>query len=461
MRNGAMKSAVSNLTNMAGPKNQSLLGCVGEIKERGILDFLMRNAREYGDVIPFRMGFTEYLQLNDPDLIKYILIDNHKNYRKSDTHIRFREVIGDGILTSNGKKWRRHRRMLQPAFSKQLIEEIYSSAVVDTVHQMSKQWEAKAKAHESANVTQDMAMITLRVILQTMFGQKVREDEIKAIDASIQYLMLYTGLPRLIPSVDIRKAFHTPKYSKARKYVAYLRKFVEKIYLQEKAHPSERMNMMRLMIEAKSEDGESFDFEEICDESVTMIFAGYETTSTLIQWAWYCLDRHPKEQQKVLEELSAVDVQSPDFKKIDALPILDAFLKETMRLYPPFWATARACLDSDVVGGVAIQKGQTLIMPQYVMHRHPKFWDEPEVFKSERFIEKDAKTLNSGLFFPFSQGPRKCIGYRFAEMEAKMVLAIMLPKFSLDYKGKEITDMKPAISLKALDDINMEVSLRL
>lgn len=282
-------------SNLGGPNPSSALGCIPIVKQKGPLQFLSDNAQLYGDIIPFRMGFSRCIQLNHPDLISHVLISNHKNYRKGDNHDRFREVLGDGLLTSMGNKWKRDRQMIQPAFKKDVVETTYAQAVTDVVAEIYDKWLEAAKNNKVVNVTSDMAFLTLKVILITMFGSQVSNEEVQKIDHAIKSFMDYVGIPRPIPSVDLNKYLHPQKYKQIKALRDELKSYVKIIYEREKESPSPTINMMQLLIQAHSEKGEEFSFEEIYDHSITMFFAGYETTATLLQWAWFCLDNNKSE----------------------------------------------------------------------------------------------------------------------------------------------------------------------
>lgn len=444
-----------------GPESLPIVGCIPKVKEEGVLNFLMNNAVSYGDIIPFRMGIDSVLQINHPSLIEEILRIKHKRFKKASNHQRFREVLGDGLLTSNGEKWKKDRQRLQPVFKRDLIEGIYFQKVQKVGEALTEEWGQKASAGAAVNVTEDMARATLKIMLHTIFGERVSEADVLQIDSAIREFMDYVGLPRLLPNVDVNKLVGTSKYRDLKKTRGELKKLVKRLYFDELGAPSDEPNMMKLMIFALQNDEDSFCFEDLYDHSITMFFAGYETTATLLQWAWHCLEQNPCVETKLLEELSSLDSLSQfSFQAIDGFPYLDAFLKETMRLYPSFWATTRASIEIENLGGMEIRPSQTLLLPQYVMHRHPRFWDNPEEFKPERFLSERQMHIVPGSYFPFSIGHRKCVGYRFAEMEAKVLISMLLPIFRLREGGERSYELKPIISLRLEEDLIMRLQYR-
>lgn len=430
------------------------LGCLREIKRKGILDFLSYNNSLY-DLVHFRLGFQSYVQVNHPDLIEYILIKNHKNFQKSDTHIRFREVLGDGILTSNGEKWKSDRKILQPAFDKKIIETSYAETIINHVQKEVSVWNELSKAKKPINITHSMSMITLRVILDTMLNLRASPELLCAIDDAIQSFISYTGLPRPLMKIDLQRYLCPSRYKELQRHKKFLIDLVYDCYSNEKQKDDPKANNMMSMLVASGKN-----FEEICDQVITMIFAGYETTATLIQWLWFCLDKFPEYQNELLTEMSSLLSNNIDCSRFDQMPILDAFINETMRLYPPFWATARSAIKSDYFGEHFIPKGTILLLPQYTLHRNSEYWKNPTVFDINRFDEDNLKRVRRGCYFPFSQGVRKCIGYRFATLEAKIVLSILLPLFQLRIASSVEEKIRPTISLKFKDDIWMNVIRR-
>ena len=429
------------------------LGCAPDVKKHGILNFLQENSR-LAPIVDFRLGFERYLQINDPDLIQYILVKNHKNYRKSDTHIRFREVLGDGILVSNGNKWRQDRKIIQPVFSKNFVEIKYAHAVLETIKYHQSQWLHIAQQSGSLNVTQEMSFITLKVILKSMLGLDATDAQLKDIDNAIQCFIDYTGLPRLFPKLDLKRCVNAQSYQELQIQKQVLKDFVFNLYENAYSSNVPPNNMLGVLIA----NNQSFD--EICAQIVTMIFAGYETTATLLQWAWYCLDLYPEAEKSVLSELDDLKNKDATFETIDALPYLDAFIKEVMRLYPPFWATARSAIHADQLDEHYIAPNSIVLLPQYTMHRHRDYWESAEIFKPERFMDGQERNIITGSYFPFSLGARKCIGYRFAEMETKLVIARMLPLFKMSNTKSYTQITRPTISLKFEEDIVMSITMR-
>lgn len=421
----------------------------------------MENAVTYGDIIPFKMGVDRVFQINHPKYIEEILLTRHKEFRKASNHKRFREVLGDGLLTSNGSKWKQDRQRIQPVFRRDLVEGPYLRSIISASIKLKNKWEYTGCKSGQVNVTEDMARLTLSILFDTIFGSEISEKELDEVDKAIKIFMDYVGLPRVFPAVDLNKVFFRPNYRNLHKVRESLKELIRDIYKRELKHPSSRINMMRLLIDSVSNDAGRFTFEDIYDHTITMFFAGYETTATMLQWAWLCLDQNPNVQEELLSKIEGLDPSDSDYwESLNKIEYLDAFIKEVMRLYPSFWATTRAPNSVINLGDQRISPFHTLLLPQHVMHRHPRFWDNPDIFDPDRFLEKNSTKIVNGSYFPFSLGHRKCIGYRLAEMEAKIIIATLLPSFVLKRDLSRSYELKPIISLRLEEDLVMQISKR-
>ena len=213
--------------------------------------------------------------------------------------------------------------------------------------------------------------------------------------------------------------------------------------------------MLSLLIEAQQHDPDNFSDQDIRDHCVSMVFAGFETTSILMQWMWYLLDENPDAVNKLRQEIVAAapctaqhDSSALGFEEIGRMEYLTAAIKETMRLYPPFWLGGREAIEDDTLGGFKVRSGTALAISQFAMHRNPQWWNNPDAFEPERFLGDNESKIPEGAYFPFSLGPRKCSGYVFAMMEAKALMTKFLPLFNVKAVNKTGNAIYPSASLK-------------
>lgn len=440
-----------------GPKPHFLLGSIPEMK-KGAIEFLFRNAIDYGDMVPFYVGRNLSLQVNHPDLVEYIMIKNHKNYRKGDNYIRFEEYLGQGLPITHGEKWKKDRQMLQPSFNRELIEGFYTDVATDVISNIKKKWSEDSEKHNEVNITLDMAHYTINVALKTLFGNEITKEQINKLDKSTYAILDFIGLPRMFPKHNTNRITKPLLYAKATVAVNFINNFVKEI-VEKNDKDSNRNNILSIMQKARGEDGSRFTYQNLRDHSVTMIFAGYETTATLLQWTWFTLAMHPQVQQKLREEITAniKDIDNFTFQDVSKLEYLDQVFCECARLYPSFWGSTRAPLEDDVIGGYKIKAGTTMIIPAIILQRHPKYWEHPEAFIPERFTKEKKEQIRDGVYLPFSLGARKCIGAKFAEMEIKMMLAKLLPQFEVEAIPGQQIKLKPVITLRNEKDLRVYV----
>jgi cytochrome P450 len=434
---------------------------------RDPLSFTMQLAHSHGDIISFSVLGQRGVQLNHPDLIRHVLVENHKNYRKSKPYIRFESAIGLGLLTSNGEKWKRDRQKIQPMFNRERTAGYYFEVASEVSEKYKRKWLALTEnGATEINVTEEMAKITTEVILKSIFGRDIDDEAVLSLHHSYSVLIDYLRNIRLFPNVDMRKMFGTPAYFRFKKELANVDgRLLALAAKYRQAGLTDRYNMLALLIEAQKNDPAHFSDKDIRDHCVSMVFAGFESTSILMQWFWYMLDDREDIRRKLRENIThnapctaTLDSTALSYESVQRMDYLSMVFKETMRLYPPFWMTGREPVEDDWLGDFKLAKGTTVVVPQLAMHRHPKWWENPNSFSAERFSPENEPTIDGGLYFPFSLGPRKCSGHMFVDMEAKTIIAKLLPFFDVTALNKVGNPMRPGISLKLKEPLRVRLS---
>lgn len=448
-----------------GPAGLPVLGMFAEMK-RGRLGMLARHARDYGDFVPFHVLGKKVIQLNHPGLIRQVLVDNHKNYHKSDTYIRFEAALGKGLLTSNGDKWKRDRQKIQPMFRREQVEGYYFEVINAVAEKYKQRWLGLTKnGPAQIDVTAEMASMTIEIILRSLYGKDLDTETIGKLHHSYNVFLDYLKDVRLVPTYDFCKLFGTPRYREFAKEVAYVEGVLSGLREQyRRGNDKDKFNMLALLIEAQKQNPENFSDEDIRDHCVSMVFAGFETTSVVMGWMWHALDAQPEVVRKLREEMTgkAPCVTEGDssgllIEQVYGMDYLDAVIKEVMRVHPPFWVSSRRPMEDDYFGDYRVEKGTVIILPQIIMHRHSRWWDSPNAFIPERFTEGKGDAIDGGLYFPFSQGPRKCSGYRFAELEAKTIFTKLLPLFKVKALNVLENAYDSGISFKLKDNLLVEI----
>lgn len=445
-------------------KGAPIIGMVSRAVQNP-LKLAMETAQCNADFIVTNMMGQHVIQLNHPGLVRHVLMDNHKNYKKSKTYIRFQSVGGLGLLTSYGDKWKKDRQKIQPLFNRKLITDNHFALVSEVAEKYKQRWlEACKNGPLELDIGYTMASMTSEIIMKTVFGRDIPDAMVHELHVAYDGIIDYQKNLRVIQSVDSRKLFCMPAYFRFKKNLETVDQII--LTLSEKYRnkgAEDKNGMLALLVAAQKKDPEHFDEREIRDQCVTMIFAGFETTSILMHWLWYVLDEQPEVRAKLRRHIiekapctGTLDSSALTYEEVAGMGYLDMVLKETMRLYPPFWVTGREPIEDDYFGDYKVKKGTLIALPQVSMHRHPRWWKDPNAFIPERFAA--GNVIDEGIYFPFSLGPRRCIGSFFAEMEAMTIMAKLVPVFDVVAPVKFSNRLDPGVSLKLKHPLMVHIS---
>jgi cytochrome P450 len=438
----------------SGPKGQLFWGHLADYK-RDTLGFVTRCAREYGDVVPIRLGHKPVLLLNHPDQIEYVLVTNNRNFSKDFSLRLYRPIIGNGLLTSEGDFWLRQRRLVQPVFSRQRIA-AYSGIMVASTERMLARW----RDGQTFDLHQQMMHLTLEIAAKTLFDTEVTAE---AYEVS-------TALELALRSIDARfgALFWVPDWvpipnnMRLHRAVGRLDAILYAIINARRQSGEDRGDLLSLLLHARDEDdGSRMTDKQLRDEAMTLFLAGHETTALALSWTWYLLGQHPAVVRKLEEELrTMLGGRPPTFADLQQLRYTERVILESLRLYPPAYAIAREARDDCEIGGYPVPAGTTLFLFQWVVQRDPRFYENAEQFDPDRWADGLAQRLPKYAYFPFGGGPRQCIGNTFALMEAVLVLATMAQKFRITLVPDHNVRIWPAITLRPRNGIQVLVNQR-
>lgn len=369
---------------------------------------------------------------NDPGLIRYVLVENAKNYKMARVRQKIlRPILRDGLLTAEGETWRRSRKAMAPVFTPRHIFG-FAAPMLESTRAFAERYEG---AGETVDVARDMTMVTYDILAETLFSGEIAGEPggfAKQVDH------LFETMGRVDPLDILGAPDWLPRFTRlrGRKTMAYFRQLVadtmqmrrEKLTRDPDGAPED---FLTLLLRAEGPDGLSRD--EIADNIITFIGAGHETTARALGWTLYCLAEAPWERDKVEEEVGRVLAEEPDpVKWLERMPATRAAFEEAMRLYPPAASISREATQDDRYQDLVIRKGtQVQIMP-WTVHRHRKLWDNPEAFMPERFLPENREKIDRFQYLPFGAGPRICIGASFAMQEAVIVLGVLMSRFRFD-----------------------------
>jgi cytochrome P450 len=413
------------------------------------LKILPSAARDYGPVVGFRFRKRIALVLlDDPAHIRYVLRTNNRNYLKSNQYELVKLVVGDGLIASEGDFWRRQRRLVQPAFHRRRITGLASLMVAETERTLSRWSDSSWGQGEPFDIVQEMTDLTLRIISKTLFGPATDRhlerisDALSVLDRHLdRKTATFISLPQWAP---------TPANLRYRRALADLHGVIHGAIDERKRSGRRGDDLLSMLLEARDErTGEGMDNKQLRDETLTLLFAGHETTTVALSWTWWLLGTHPEAERRLHEELDGVLADRlPAFEDLPDLPYTRMVFQEAMRLYPPAWVISRRLLKDDEIAGYRIPAGTTVLISPYVTHRNPRYWDDPEVFDPGRFLIQRSADRPEFAYLPFGGGPRKCIGDHFAMTEGVLILATIAQRYRLLPVPEHPVEPQPLLTLK-------------
>jgi cytochrome P450 len=391
--------------------------------------------------------------INHPDIIEDVLVTSHRNFVKGRTLRANRLLLGNGLLTSEGSFWLRQRRLCQPAFLRTRV-----GAYGDTMVAYAERRAASWQDGELREMSQEMANLSMEIAAKTLFDADVRDEAPglrRALTVVLEQntgLRMAYGLPQSVP---------TPGHLRLRHAVRELDAYIYEIIGRRRASGEDPGDLLSMLLHAQDEDGSRMTDQQLRDEVVTIFWAGHETTALALAWTWYLLSEHPDVEARLLAELQSVlGGRSPQVADLDRLPYTEMVVHESLRLYPPAWGIARIAQQDCEVGGYPVHAGTVVGMSQWVMHRDPRYFDDPDTFNPDRWAGDLAKRLPKYAYFPFGGGPRLCIGGPFAMLEIPLVLATIAQRFRPVLEpGHEVTPW-PSLILRAKHGIPMRLCKR-
>jgi cytochrome P450 len=417
---------------------------------RDPVGFYDRCGAHDSDVVAYSVVGTDGRMLKHPDDVERVLVTDADAYRRAAV---IQDALGQlaegGLFLTEGETWQRERTALQPAFYRDRIE-TYAGMMVRYAGGRADAW----SAGETVTVTEEMRTLTLEILAKTLLDVDIRgrESSIGAAAAAIADRFdtgrLSTFLPLWVP---------TPTNLRARRAVRAFDETIEEMVADRRAGEDPPDDLLSILLDVEFDDGTGLDEGAVRDHLFTFLFAGHETTALTLSYALFLLANHPRRQRRLHEELDAVLDGDPTAAALSDLDYLDAVVDEALRLYPPAYVVFREPTRDVRIRGYEIAAGTTLSIPQWVVHRDERWYDDPGAFRPERWTDEFREELPDYAYFPFGGGPRHCIGMRFALVEAKLVLATLARRFRFEPGTEPPLDLTMAITLQPEDSI--EVSL--
>jgi cytochrome P450 len=427
-----------------GPKGLPFLGNVLQFRNDQ-LNFLLEIQRTYGRMATIYIGKTPIVLLFRPEHVRYVLTENPRNFTNREvagglifgnllvlsllahnfTHKAIQgleDIVGEGLLTTDGEYHHHHRHLLQPAFSKRRVEN-QAGLIVQYTREMLDRWQPGTEM----DVTPDLRALILRITMKLLVNIDVAKDSAELAHIIDGMFASPVGLLEGLLNLQINLPFLP--YGKLMSYKRQADTYVYNCIDQRLADQCDTGDILSILLQAMGQHDASMTKQHVRDELMTLTAAGHETSTNTLTWTLYLLAEHPTILERVLTELQMVLAgRDPQVDDLPRLTYLDCVIKESMRLYPSAWTQGRQAVEAFDLDGYHFPADTLLMFSQWVIHRLPDVWGDPDMCRPERWEPENRNTIPQWAYFPFGAGSRVCLGKPLAEMEIRLVLATILQR---------------------------------
>lgn len=430
--------------------------------QRAIISDMLKAYRTYqdrfGEIFQVQVITRTFFVTTGPEYAGHVLVKNHRSFQKDRPSHIVGEVIGNGILTSEGDYWRRQRRIIQPSFHKRQIQNLSTLMVEETKGIVSE----LAGTQEPVNLHQWMTRLALRVVSRSLFSHAIDERGFQIVNDCLEDLLDFMV-------VKVRDPFTLLKWrlTGREKYYWGRREELDKLLFDmvdaRRAEGVGDKDLMDMLLSARdAETNEPLSREELRQELISIFLAGHETSANAMTYIFMLLAEHPDILQKVVAEVDeVVGDEDITFGHLPRLTYLRQVIDEGLRLYPPAWVIGREALQPTSIGDLDLEEGDSVTIFIYGLHRNPKYWPDPERFDPDRFSEENKKLRPTHAYLPFGGGPRLCIGHQFAIFEMQIAIASILKRFTITRTNPEVEiGLIPSVTLRPSDPVMMLFSPR-
>jgi len=441
----------------AGPKAHPITGHLAQFRSDR-LGFFSHCAKTYGDVVPLRLVHRRMLLLSRPDLIEQVLVTQAKHFIKHFGLRIYKPILGDGLVTSEGDLWRRQRKLSAPAFQPARLAG-YAGDMVASAERMLDEWQSEGTGDRVRDVHDDLMRLTLEIACKTLFGADAcpNPQEVgQAMEVGLRAISV--RFSRIVP---IPEWFPAPSNLRLHRSIATIDAVINSVIARRRGPGAQTGNgndFLSILLQSRDEAGTAMADAQLRDEVRTIFLAGHETTALALTYSLYLLSQNPACQTALQAEIAAVlGDRPPAYEDLPRLEYARKVVVESMRLYPPVDVVGREALVDCTIGGVTVKKGTSLFMSQWVMHRDPRFFPDPEVFDPGRWTEDFERSLPRFAYFPFGGGPRYCIGQSFATAEAVLTLSALCRRFWFAPDPTFKLELWPSITLRPGNGVRLLV----
>jgi cytochrome P450 len=430
-----------------GPRGRWPVGN-GLALRRDQLGFFTRMQRQYGNAVSIGLGRVGNLYLySAPEAVERILVTNASNYTSREVNQPSMPFLGDGLLNIDGEFHRSQRALVQPSFSRRRVES-YAPVMLRYTEDLLARW----RIDQVVDMRAEMQRLTLQIVARALFGLDLA-GESESLGEAFNRVIGYDEGAGPLPRIRLNLPFTAyGRFVRAERVLD--REVVALVAARRQAAGAEASgagDVVTTLLQAQAGDGGGLSDRLVRDHAMTLLAAGHETTSNLLTFTFYLLSRHPGERSRLRAELRRVlGGRTPTVEDLPHLPRLDLVIKESLRLYPPAWVIGRRARADDTLVGYLLPAGSFALISQWVVHRVPELWPNPDQFLPDRFLPpaEGGQTIHPFAYFPFGGGLRTCIGMPFAQQEAKLILASILQRFEPELLPGQRLVLEPRVTLR-------------
>lgn len=417
---------------------------------RNPLDFFSEVVRRYGDRVEIRVLGRRILLLTNPADVHDVLVRNAADFGRSTEVESLRPVFGDGIYSSEGERWRKQKKALQPAFHHERMMK-YTSIIVERMKERVTKW----RHADRLDAFKEMTGFTRDVISEVVFGEEAIRDA-NAITNSVSVVF---DLRTEVLYLSLWRRFPCPRSRRWNRAMTILHSAINKMIVDRRSASEERDDLLGLLLRAKDENDEEITDHDIHDEVMTMFLTGQEPSAVAFSWAIALLARQPESQEEAAAEIAEVtngrEVTAEDYPR---LKFLSGVVHETLRLYPPLWTIGRKTICDTTVGDLQVRLGTEVWIPIFQIHRDARWFSEPERFNPHRW--NDSVQRPKFGYSPFGGGLRCCFAQHFVMAELVLGLAVMLSRFRFRPEPGAKVEMDAWLTLRPKNGVPVVVSAR-
>ena len=453
-----MPPAVSSPPRSAVPPGppRSLLRTLVYRPTRDPLKFFSTLARTYGDVAYVAMGGERIYVLSDPADVKDVLVTNQRAFHKGRGLERSKRLLGQGLLTSEDDLHRRQRRLIQPAFHRDRIA-TYADVMTAYADRVRQSW----SDGQTVDAAQEMNRLTLGIVGKTLFDADVEAQARNVGRALTAVLESFWTL--MLPFSNLLERLPLPALKRSRAARAELDAIIFGMIADRRKRPADRGDLLSMLLLAQDEEagGAGMSDQQVRDEAMTIFLAGHETTANALSWLWYLIGQAPEVERRLHEEVDRVLAgRLPTLEDVPRLTFVEQAVTEAMRLYPPAWIIGRRAVEDYRFREYVAPAGSLFILSPYVIHRDPRWFQDPERFDPDRWTPAFKASLPPFAYLPFGGGARRCIGDSFAWMELVLVASTIAQQWRLAPVPGHPVVPQPVVTLRLKHGLQVVLSRR-